>query len=469
MPSSRSLPLPTVQAAPRGVSRWLDVAALWLALGLGVWFWLAFFDYGGVRLRFEDWPHVAYYLDILRLAVAHGQMPWIGNWDAHGVDKFLTVPETLLAPQIGLLPWLSNGAFAALDVCLLYVIGVAGWWRAKRVFGWTREAFLLAVVAASFNGFVVSHLAAGHLMWDACFLAPWLLLSLRAILADDPQPRCWLPLAFWLFALFLMGAFHLAFWWVFFTGFAVLARPRALKPALCGLAAAGAMAAFRIVPALLFIHEQSVFITGYPDGATLWKAFTHIQGYVDVVYDPTRLPITADMLGWWEFDHYTGAVLLFFVVVTAGAALLWNRKCQPEAVPLAAACLGMLVLSYGHCYALLYPLPGFHSERVATRFVSLTFLGLLFVGLRGLERFSTPRARLAVRVLCSCVLVVAAWDAWAGRNRGFWPSWRPRILSLHISPNWRRSNPPLWRKRTRRATMRWSLVRARFPWRVSSF
>ncbi|MEI8234787.1 MAG: hypothetical protein WCH57_08890 [Verrucomicrobiota bacterium] len=412
MPSSRSLPPPTVQPPLRRGSRLLDAAALLLALGLGAWFWLAFFGYGRLALRFEDWPHVAYYLDILRLAVSHGQIPWIGNWDAHGVDKFLAVPETLLAPQIVLLPWLSNGAFVAVEVCLLYAAGVVGWWRVKQVFGWTPEAFLLAVVAASFNGFVVSHLAAGHLMWDACFLAPWLLLSLRAILSSPPSPQCWLPLAFCLFALFLLGAFHLAFWWIFFTGFAALARPKALLPALCAMAAAVAMAAFRILPALLFLHEQSVFITGYPSLGTLWKAFTHIQGYVDVVYDPSRTPITADMLGWWEFDHYTGLALLLFVVGGAGAALLWGRK--TESLPLAAACLGMLVLSYGQCYALLYPLPLFHSERVATRFVSLAFLGLLFVGLRGLENLPAPRARMLARLLCVGVLLAALWDAWAG-------------------------------------------------------
>jgi hypothetical protein len=231
---------------------------------------------------------------------------------------------------------------------------------------------------------------------------------------DTPAPRCWLPLAFWLFALFLLGAFHLAFWWIFFIGIAALARPRALLPALCALAAAGAMAAFRIVPALLFLQEKSTFITGYPDLQTLWKAFTHIQGYTTAVYDPLRTPITADMLGWWEFDHYTGAVLLFFVVGTAVATLFRARKQKPEAVPLAAACLGMLVLSYGHCYALLYPLPGFHSERVVTRFISLAFVGLLFVGLRGLEALPTPRAGLLARLLCAGVLLIAAWDAWAG-------------------------------------------------------
>jgi hypothetical protein len=392
--------------------RGLDIAALLLALGLGLWFWLSFFDYGRVKLRFEDWPVHAYYFDIQRQALSQGQFPWIVNWNAHGVDKFLAVPETLLVPQIVLLPWLSNGAFTALEVCLLFVAGVAGWWRVKQTFEWTPEAFLLAVVAASFNGFVVSHLAAGHLMWAACFLAPWLLLALRAILGDDPRPRCWMPLAFALWVLFLLGAFHLAFWWIFFTGFAVLSRPRSRLPALYALAAAGAMAAFRIVPALLFLNEKTAFLTGYPNLQTLWKAFTQIQGCTPGGYTP--LGITAEGLGWWEFDHYTGGVLLLFVLGTAGVALLREPKQKPEMIPMAIACLGIFVLSYGHCYAFLHALPGFSTERVATRFISLTFLGLLFLGLRGLERPASPLARRLTRLLCCGVLLVASWDAWAG-------------------------------------------------------
>ena len=163
---------------------------------------------------------------------------------------------------------------------------------------------------------------------------------------------------------------------------------------------------------MLYLREQAVFITGYPSLDILWKAFTHIQGYGGASSDPFRTPITADMLGWWEFDHYTGLALLLFVLGTAGAALLWRRK--PESLPLAAACLGMLILSYGKCYALLYPLPLFHSERVTTRFVSLAFLGLLFLGLRGLENLTTSRARMLARLLCGGVLLVALWDAWAG-------------------------------------------------------
>jgi len=401
---------PTSQPTTLG-SRLLDLAALLLALGFGCWFWLYFFGYGHLVLSFEDWPLHAYYFDITRLALNHGQIPWIGNWSAHATDKFLSVPETLMWPHIVLLPWMSNGEFVAFHVCLLFSAGVWGWWELKKALHWSREAFLLAAVAASFNGFVVSHLAAGHLMWCGCFLAPWLLLGLQKILAPDAPRFSWLPLAFSLFALFLLGAFHTAIWWGFFIGIACLVRPKTLVPASLALAAAGAMAFFRILLAKLFMWEKFTFLTGYPSLRILLESFTTIKGYTPGA--PSNIPLTGSQLGWWEFDHYTGWVLLVFVVLTALATLVFWRKQIPFALPIAVASLGTAVLAYGDVYSWLYRMPLFSTERVATRLITLSFLGLLFLALAGLERLQTRRGRLFARLLCVGVLAFAVHDLWA--------------------------------------------------------
>ena len=398
--------------APSGTgARWLDFAALLLVLGLGCWFWLYFFGYGHLVLSFEDWPIQAYYLDITRLSVSHGQIPWILNWSAHDTDKFLALPETLALPHLFLLPWLSNGGFVALHVCLVFSVGVWGWWELKKRLHWSREAFLLAAVAASFNGFVVAHLAAGHFMWSGCFLAPWVLLGLQKVLAPDASRFCWLPLAFALFALFLLGAFHIAIWWIFFIGLAVLIRPKALLPAFYAVAATCGMALFRILPAKLFLKDSGGFLTGYPSLRTLLESFTAIKGYVPG--HPEDGIITASLLGWWEFDHYTGWALLLFVGLGALGALLFWRKDLPFALPVAGASLGMAVLSYGHVYSWIYPIPLFHTERVATRLIALSFAGLLFLALSGLERAQSGRGRLLSRLLCLTVLGFVLHDFWA--------------------------------------------------------
>jgi len=406
---------PAQQASTRPYSdpfRWLDLAALALALGFGCWFWLYFFGGGSVRLRFEDWPNQAYYLDITRLGLTHGQLPWIMNWPAHGTDKFLTVPETLMGPQILLLPWLSNGGFAAFNVCLLYCLGIWGWWAVKKALDWSPEAFLLAVVAASFNGFVVSHLAAGHLMWAGAFLAPWFLLSLQRMLTSEERFR-WLPLSFLIFALFMLGAFHMAIWWVFFIGMAVLMRPKALGATFFAIAGGCAMACCRILPAMVFMPEKFQFLTGYPNLSILLKSFTEIQGYTPDA-DQTLRTVTADALKWWEYDHYTGWPVFLFVVILAVLAICLWRKHAPVVLPLAAASLGMAVLSYGKVYSIFYSLPLFHSERIATRFIAVSFVGLLFVALAGLESQRHVKVRPLARLLVGLVLVFAIHDAWAG-------------------------------------------------------
>ncbi len=389
-------------------SRLGDFAALLLILGLGCWFWLYFFGYGRLSLSFEDWPLNAYYCDITRLSLTQGQIPWISNWSAHGTDKFLAVPETLMAPQILLLPWMSNGSFVAFQVCLLFAAGIWGWWEVKKTLGWSREAFLLAAVASSFNGFVISHFAAGHWMWCGCFLGPWLLLGLIKILAPNAPPFSWLPLAFSLFALFLLGAFHIATWWVFFIGFACLARPKAIGPAFCAVVGSGAMGLFRLLPAQLFLTGKGDFLTGYPSMRTLLESFTVIKGYVPG--SPSDGPITASLLGWWEFDHYTGWVLLLFVGVGALAALVSRIS---FARPIAVATLGMALLSYGQVCSWFYRMPLFHTERVTTRLITLSFLGLLFLALAGLGIWQTRRGQLFSRLVCAVILVFVLLDFWA--------------------------------------------------------
>ncbi|MEI6562123.1 MAG: hypothetical protein WCO68_08585 [Verrucomicrobiota bacterium] len=415
MPDLQSVPQTSQpQGSPSPGARLLDLGVFLLILGCGCWFWLYFYGDGHLSLSFEDWPLQAYYLNITRLGLSHGQIPWIGNWSAHATDKFLVVPETLIAPDLFLLPWLSNGMFVALHTCLLFGAGVWGWWAVKKRLGWSREAFLLATVATSFNGFVVSHLAAGHLMWCGCFLAPWVLLGLLGILAPNAPRFSWLPLAFSLFALFLLGAFHLAIWWFFFIGMVVLARPKAILPAFYAVAGACAMALFRILPAKLFITEKFAFLSGYPSLRRLLEGFTLIKGYT--MGDPSSPPFTVDLLGWWEFDHYTGWALLLFVVLGALGALIFRRKDLPFALPMAGASLGMALLSYGNVYSWIYPIPLFHTERVATRLIAMSFLGLFFLALTGLERASAGRGRLFSRLLCLGLLAFVLHDFWAAAH-----------------------------------------------------
>jgi len=397
------------QPTSRAGSRFIDLALVVLTTGLGCWFWLYFFGFGRLSLTLEDWPMHGYYLNIGRLSLTHGTLPWVVNWSSQGTDRFLANPETYISPLLLLLPWVSNGWFVALEVCLSFGIGVWGWWVLKGEMNWSRLTFVVAVVVASFNGYIVSRLAVGHLMWCGYFLSPWVLFGIHRMLISPDRRLCWAPLSFAFFALFLFGSFHIAIWWFLFLGIACLAQPRLLVPASAAVLSACAMACFRILPAIVFLHERSAFLTGYPSLEMLVRGFTKTQAY-----RPTPRAWGPEILGWWEYDHYVGwAVVVFVVFFTAVILLFWRRQ-TPFVRPITAASLGMAVLSYGSIYSWVYSLPLviFRSERVSSRFICLSFLGFLWIALTGLERAQRGRFGFAAKFCAVLVLPFALHSAW---------------------------------------------------------
>lgn len=402
-------PSPLISRSP--AARGLDAATLLLSLALGGWFWLHFFAYGRLALTFEDWPMHNFYLDIFRQSLAHGQLPWNVNWWPQGTDKLLAVPETPLSPVMFLLPWISNGTFVAWDVCLFYAAGVWGWWVLKGTFRWSRLTFLLAVALSSFNGYIVSRMAVGHLIWTGYFLSPWVFYGIHAVLTAPRERRfSWVPLAFALAALFFSGAFHLAVWWFFFIAFVALCRPSRWAPLACALAGSGLMAAFRLLPAAFFLHEKSGFLTGYRSLEMVRRAFVSIEPYVATTPGPWR----PENLGWWEFDHYIGWAALLFVALFAALEFASGRKENRFLWPLAGASVALAALSWGNVYAFIHALPHavFRSERISTRLICLTFLGFLVIALAGLERRQSGKGRWAFKAVAAVVLVLALHGAW---------------------------------------------------------
>src|SRR5262245_60202683 len=103
------------------------LAFLYLA---GVVHWAAFFKYGDMSFRSEDWPKERLYVQVFRDAIHNGQVPYhIGvspyyvdhfpQFDNYGpreetrliASRYLALPETVLSPQIVLLRWLKPNRF----------------------------------------------------------------------------------------------------------------------------------------------------------------------------------------------------------------------------------------------------------------------------------------------------------------------------------------------------------------------
>jgi hypothetical protein len=365
----------------------------------GIAHWLWFFS-GPLALDFEDWPKERAYLDLLREAVSSGAAPLHMSANLQTTQRFLALPETMLAPHIALLPWLNNQQFIIFHTCLLFLIGLAGCHALARRYGWNAFAFAAFTAVFSFNGFITCRLACGHFMWSGYYLFPWMLLATLRLLEKPDTLRRWIELSWMIFALFLLGSFHLAVWWMLFLGVVALARPRLILPVGAALAFAGVLCLFRIAPAAItFGGADRTFGAGYPDLLTLGRALI-----VNLGYDTPFTTTPRIALGWWEFNHFIGLPAAAFALIYAlkrpypstSPGLPVAGASRPTAAfrPLLIASGALFIFSLSAFYAPIcsLPLPLFNSERVTTRFLSVAFFVVLFIAC---DRFSRESPRLS--------------------------------------------------------------------------
>ena len=404
--------------APPSTRPWPRRCAFLALAIVGVAHWTWFF-HGPLQLDFEDWPKERAYLDILREAVATRTPPLHMDVSLQMTQRFLALPETMIAPHVLLLPWLTNPQFITLQACLMFLAGLAGCWFLARRFGWNAFALFAFTAVFSFNGFITCRLAAGHFMWAGYYLFPWMLLATLRLVDAPDNFRRGLELAWVVLAFFLVGSFHLAIWWMIFLIIAALARPRLLLPVGAALAVAALLCLFRIAPAAVTfggIHRE--FGTGFPDFLTLGRALV-----VNLGYDTPFVQTPRVSLGWWEFNHFVGLPALAFALIYAlkrpafdddtaatpySGSRLFGFGTQPSRSPLsypnsnlspatsgllllAATILGVLSLSQFYAPIASLPLPLFNSERVTTRFISVTFFIFSFCAC---TRFSRESPRL---------------------------------------------------------------------------
>jgi hypothetical protein len=374
----------------RGTQRQFAVALL---AGVGIAFWAWFFSWGRLDLDFEDWPKERVYLDVMREALQTGKVPLHMNHWLQGTNRFLALPETVTVPQTLLLPWLSNGRFILLHICLMHLMGVAGCWAIARRFDWGLAASIAFGMVFCFNGFIVARMAVGHFMWTSYFLFPFALLTAMDIIGGRVKTtHSVLKMAGVLSLMFFVGGFHLAFWWLLFLGVVGLFRPRLLWRIFVVGVLTALVSMGKILPAALTLGNDRTFGTGYPDFATV------LAGLVEVrTYSSAAVVTPGATLGWWEFDHFIGWVALVFCLVFA----FLMRNPGKTGYDRSALLVGGVVLalfSYGRFYAPIcdLPLPLANSERITTRFLSVPFLIILFMGCDGFN------ARLR------------SWPWWAG-------------------------------------------------------
>ncbi len=110
-----------------GKSNWVWIAGLWL---VGLFLFGQFFNWGNIPFDFHDWAEVnAPRLAFVRDAVIKGVLPLHmpdGSALRNVTDRYMALPDVMLAPQMLLLGVMTVGWFVLVNVWLMYSLGLLG-------------------------------------------------------------------------------------------------------------------------------------------------------------------------------------------------------------------------------------------------------------------------------------------------------------------------------------------------------
>jgi len=348
------------------------MAATVAAVGGIVWFFRAGdLDWHGSG----DWKKEWTYYTAWQEALARGRLPWYLTEVFQTTNRFFANPETTIGPQVILLRWMAIGHYYAAVAAACVAIGVTALHRLARELDFSPLVSLLVLALFLMNGHLIAHLGNGHLQWIACFAFPSVFLYLLRAARGDTSSQTRAPLALSLMLMLVVGGWHPFVWCVIFiAAWTIADRSRWTFGAGVGLLTAG-LAAFRVVPAMtVYASSRNVFLSSYPSIEVLVAA---LVGYA-------RAGIND--LFWFEYDAFVGWV--GFAIVCAGLTGPINRSWRSDASSFWVPSVTLVLLSIFDTYKwTLFKLPGFASERVATRLVIVGVLGFALIGSTQLDRW----------------------------------------------------------------------------------
>lgn len=406
-----------VEPAPQGIARRL-IQAWYAALFVGgLFLWGNFFNWGLGPINYHDWQAInAPRLAFLQDAVMRGVLPLHISDSlplAAVTDRFMTIPDVLLSPQIWLLRWMDLGPFILVNTWLLYAAGFAGlMWLRKKV-KLSAFAFTVLFFLFNFNGHILSHFTVGHATWTAYFLFPWL-LGLAVELFEGLADWGWVTrTALLLLAMLLQGGYHQFIWSLFFLGFLALAAPNRFWILTRAAIFAVLLGSFRLLPNVLNLGEfDNVFIAGYPLFKSIWGALTDI-------YIPNDITLSGGMtrpVGLWEFSLYTGLLGAIFLVVFGVILSVKHREDRGSYTSLLLPAAGLVLLSFDRVYKYLrlaLPIPLITGERISSRIISLAFVIVLVLAVIQLQRWiERSRFSPALNLTWMAAFVWTANDLW---------------------------------------------------------
>jgi hypothetical protein len=344
----------------------------------GVVHWVYYFHGGQMTFQAYDWPKEYSYYSTLKQAVTEGRIPYHIDHPFQGTNRFMSIPETVISPQIILLRWLSVGQFILVNFLFLYSLFFAGCVLLMRRFRLPPFAFLVLFTLAGFNGHITAHLAVGHSMWGGFFLLPFFALEMLNLAEGKASLGVVGRTALVLFAMFMQGSFHIVIWCWMFLAFMAAGTWRLARPVVGIVGLSALLSAFRLIPDLFtFAGFSFPYLGGYPSLQDLFAGLTVIR---QVNY--THIGGFFGTLGWQEYDAFIGLGGLAFVLIFG---IYFRIKKDPAYSGLRFAALDvpivmMVLLSINDTYAVLARLPLFAVERVSSRFIIIPLVILIVLG-----------------------------------------------------------------------------------------
>jgi hypothetical protein len=407
-------------AVHRGPGRFLILALA----AAGALHWWVFFSGGRFDISVSDWPRQAAYFDILAGALRGGYLPLQLSAPLYDMGgSFFANLEAPLTPQTWLFALAGPGAGSMLSVIFMAWVGLYGCVRLARRCGLSGLTFVLLVLLTGYNGYIVSHVAAGHLAWVGCYVLPLVFEGVLAMhAAGGSRSRAPVAMALVLAALVMQGSLHVAvITWMVLLLLALTRAGLRTHIAAC-LAWFVALSAVRLLPAaaVFWPGGRPWLADGYGSLAQVVEGLTLVHPpSLAVSSGATLLYGERDtvLLRWFEFDMYVGIVgglvLLAFVMVPM-VRRLFRAAAAETGPPLSILDLPLAAVAALACwrvYGMVIPAPVslLSVERVPSRLLGVAVIFALMVASVRFEAWWRSAHRNAVDgVLAGAAIVVLA-------------------------------------------------------------
>jgi hypothetical protein len=371
---------------------WLTPLWIGLLILAGLFLWGHFFNWGDINFNYMDWGEVwAARMQAWHVALEKNTIPLhlndLGAMRTEN-DRYFTVGDMVSSPQVILLRWLEVGLYTLVNNWILY--GVAAFFliQIRKKFKLSLFAFAFMFLLFQFNGFIVTHLAVGHLSWGGYYLFPAFVLFLLEVLEGDRSWKWVSKMAFLLFFMFLQGSLHHLVWCFIVMGILAVTRWKSFLPLAKAVLFAVLLSMPRVLPVFFRLNglmNEMDFLDGFHRLGDILHSMVFNAG------PEYGMPgkVYESVLGYWEFDIFTGwvglgLILVFGIIFYA----FWQAK--KKTFPwllLPAFALVFLSIQDNYLKVLFYNPLLASSERVTSRMMGLALAIFIILAAIGYQRF----------------------------------------------------------------------------------